>query len=185
MNNEQKTLLPPNATQLMHDLESTGSRISFLETLNQYVNNPEKCPEHLLPWLGWALSVDVWNENWAESIRRNVIKASVKVHRHKGTIGALRQALENFQFDNVKIEEWFSYGGDPYTFRVFIEIVTESFNLNDLTEVYATINQTKNTRSHLEILKAVLCTNSVTPYVGSALCSGEITTISSLAVIEL
>ena len=115
MSNEFKSLLPPNASKLLRDLEKTGSRLSFLEILNRYLRNPEKCPEHLLPWLGWALSVDVWNETWAESIRRNVIKASISVHRHKGTLGALKRALEAFEFDHVTIEEWFDYGGDPYT----------------------------------------------------------------------
>lgn len=86
MNDEFKSLLPPNASKLLRDLEKTGSRLSFLEILNRYLRNPEKCPEHLLPWLGWALSVDVWNETWAESIRRNVIKASISVHRHKGIV---------------------------------------------------------------------------------------------------
>lgn len=99
MNDEFKSLLPPNASKLLRDLEKTGSRLSFLEILNRYLRNPEKCPEHLLPWLGWALSVDVWNETWAESIRRNVIKASISVHRHKGTLGALKRALEAFEFD--------------------------------------------------------------------------------------
>ena len=83
MSNEFKSLLPPNASKLLRDLEKTGSRLSFLEILNRYLRNPEKCLEHLLPWLGWALSVDVWNETWAESIRRNVIKASISVHRLK------------------------------------------------------------------------------------------------------
>ena len=97
MNDEFKSLLPPNASKLLRDLEKTGSRLSFLEILNRYLRNPEKCPEHLLPWLGWALSVDVWNETWAESIRRNVIKASISVHRHKG------KCLTNFLQSLLKL----------------------------------------------------------------------------------
>ena len=185
MSNEFKSLLPPNASKLLRDLEKTGSRLSFLEILNRYLRNPEKCPEHLLPWLGWALSVDVWNETWAESIRRNVIKASISVHRHKGTLGALKRALEAFEFDHVTIEEWFDYGGDPYTFRVFIEVVTEGFDINDLTEVQAVINQTKNVRSHLEMLRAFLCTTSETPPLGSPFSTGAITTIYGLEVFEI
>lgn len=185
MNDDFKSLLPPNASKLLKDLEKTGCRISLIEVLNRYLRDPDNCPEHLLPWLGWALSVDVWNETWAESIRRNVIKASISIHRHKGTLGALKRALEAFEFDNVTIEEWFDYGGDPYTFRVFIEVVTEGFDINDLTEVYSVISQTKNIRSHLEILKAVLCTNSENPYIGSSFVSGEITTIYSLEVIKI
>ena len=41
MNNEFKSLLPPNASKLLRDLEKTGSRLSFLEILNRYLRNPE------------------------------------------------------------------------------------------------------------------------------------------------
>ena len=93
--------------------------------------------------------------------------------------------MEAFEFDHVTIEEWFDYGGDPYTFRVFIEVVTEGFDINDLTEVQAVINQTKNVRSHLEMLRAFLCTTSETPRLGSAFSTGEITTIYGLEVFEI
>ncbi|MDD4556504.1 MAG: phage tail protein I [Alphaproteobacteria bacterium] len=178
---EHKSILPPNSTSLLKDFEAASdTRFSILQDNPlRWLNNPDHCPEYILPWLGWALSVDVWNENWAVSIRRNVIKASVGIHRNKGTIGALKQALEAFRFDNVKVEEWFQYGGDPYMFKVFIEIVTEGFDINDLTEVYIAINQAKNARSHLESLRAVLCNNSQVPYIGSGLICGEIVTIHS------
>lgn len=181
-----KTLLPPNATELQRDIDkSVATRLGNIEVPNKWLMNPDKCPEKVLPWLAWAVSVDVWNNTWAEDIRRSVIQSSIEVHQKKGTTGALKMALSSFKFDNVKIEEWFDYGGDPYTFRVFIEIVSESFDINDLTEVYAVIQRTKNARSHLKILKAVLCNNSVNPYVGASLTSGEVTTIRSLSVYEI
>lgn len=181
-----KSILPPNASRLQKDLEQSISiRLGDIDVPNRWLLNPEKCPEHILPWLAWAVSVDVWNNDWAESIRRTVIQSSIDVHKRKGTVGALKTALQAFNFDNVKVEEWFDYGGDPYMFRVFIEIVSEGFDINDLTEVYAVIKRTKNVRSHLDSLKAVLCNNSINPYVACEICSGEITTIHSLEVIEI
>lgn len=38
MSNEFKSLLPPNASKLLRDLEKTGSRLSFLEILNRYLS---------------------------------------------------------------------------------------------------------------------------------------------------
>lgn len=176
-----KTLLPPNATTLQKDIEqATAMRLGDVDIPNRWLMYPDKCPEHILPWLAWALSVDVWNTQWAEGIRRSVIQSSVEIHRHKGTVSALKMALQSFNFDNVTIEEWFEYGGNPYMFRVFIEIVSEGFDINDLTEVYALIQRTKNVRSHLETLKAVLCNNSTNPYAAISLCSGEITTIQGI-----
>ncbi|MFI3241221.1 MAG: phage tail protein I [Alphaproteobacteria bacterium] len=180
------SLLPINASPLQQDFENTiAVRIGNIEVLNRWLMNPDECPEQVLPWLAWAVSVDVWNNSWAEDIRRSVIKTSLNIHKRKGTVGALKTALESFNFDNVKIQEWFNYGGDPYMFKVFIEIVSEGFDINELTEVYTMIKQTKNTRSHLEILQAVLCNNSTTPYVACELNSGETTTIHNLEVIEI
>ena len=86
-----KTLLPPNATKLQRDLEVIfAKRMAVLGSPNRDVTNPDTCPAHILPWLAWEMSVDVWNENWAEEIRREVIKASLEVHKRKGTIGALK-----------------------------------------------------------------------------------------------
>lgn len=118
-------------------------------------------------------------------VGRNCCSAAYWLASAADTLGALKRALEAFEFDHVTIEEWFDYGGDPYTFRVFIEVVTEGFDINDLTEVQAVINQTKNVRSHLEMLRAFLCTTSETPRLGSAFSTGEITTIYGLEVFEI
>ena len=106
-NDNQTSLLPINAAGLLRDLEQVGNKILDLEIANNLVCNPDKVPENILPWLAWALSVDDWSDNWPEEIRRNVIKASVEIHRRKGTIGALKRALQAFNCSNIRIEEWF------------------------------------------------------------------------------
>lgn len=108
-----QSLLPPNASALLKDLEAVSAVALDLETLNRFVNNPTEAPENILPWLAWAVSADDWSDNWSEQVRRNVIKASIEVHRRKGTIGALRKALQAFNYTNIKVEEWFDYGADP------------------------------------------------------------------------
>ena len=100
-----KTLLPINASDLLKDLESTSTRATALEALNRYVTNPNLAPEHILPWLAFAVSADDWNDGWTEEIKRNVIKASIGVHKKKGTIGALRSALEAFNYENITVED--------------------------------------------------------------------------------
>ncbi len=172
-----KTILPINATKLQKDLEVIfAKRIAVLGSQNKNITNPDKCPAHVLPWLAWEMSVDVWNENWAEEIRREVIKASLHVHKRKGTIGALKTALSALNL-NLKVEEWFEFGGDPYTFRVFIEVMSAGFDILKLDEVMAVIMASKNARSHLTSLQAFLTTRTETPTLGMACVSGEITTI--------
>jgi phage tail P2-like protein len=170
-----QSLLPPNATSLLKDLESSFGGSFDLPTLNRYVLNPDLAPVNILPWLAWALSVDDWDDGWSEAVRRNVIKASIEVHRKKGTIGALKKALEAFNYENITVEEWFEYGGDPYFFRVFFDVVEPGFNVGILPQVQKVISSTKNARSHLESLKAFLSAEMGIVNFGSAMISKEIT----------
>lgn len=170
-----QSLLPPNASQLLRDLESVTGDSFDLPTLNRYVVNPDLAPANILPWLAWALSVDDWSDSWSEQIRRNVIKASIEVHRKKGTIGALKKALQAFNYTNIKVEEWFEYGADPYFFRVFFDVVEPGFDVSILPQVQKVINNTKNARSHLESLKAFLSAEMGLINIGLAIISKEIT----------
>jgi phage tail P2-like protein len=173
-----QTLLPPNATALLRDLESVFGDSFDLPTLNRYVTNPDLAPAHILPWLAWSFSVDDWNDNWPENIRRNVIKASVEVHRKKGTIGALKKALQAFNYTNVKVEEWFEYGADPYFFRVFFDVNEPGFDVNILPQVQKVIESTKNARSHLESLRAYLSAEMGLVSIGSIIISKEVTSLN-------
>lgn len=175
-----QSLLPPNASKLLRDLESVFGNSFDLPTLNRYVVNPDLAPAHILPWLAWALSVDDWSDNWSEQIRRNVIKASVEVHRKKGTIGALKKALQAFNYTNVKVEEWFEYGAEPYFFRVFFDVNEPGFDVNILPQVQKVIESTKNARSHLENLRAYLSAEMGLLRLGSLIISKEVTAIDSV-----
>ena len=173
-----QSLLPPNASTLLRDLESVFGDSFDLPTLNRYVVNPDLAPAHILPWLAWALSVDDWSDNWSEQVRRNVIKASVEVHRKKGTIGALKKALQAFNYTNVKVEEWFEYGAEPYFFRVFFDVKEPGFDVNILPQVQKVIESTKNARSHLENLRAYLSVETGLVSIGSVIISKEVTSLN-------
>ena len=86
-----KTLLPNGASKL----EQRAAEILKSAVENPIVIadliNPDKCPVHLLPYLAWAFSVDKWDENWSEEVKRIAIKQSFFIHKHKGTINAVRR----------------------------------------------------------------------------------------------
>jgi phage tail-like protein len=56
--------------------------------------DPWACPAHLLPYLAFQMSVDLWNEAWTESKKRSVIARAPEMHRLKGSIEGLRQYIE-------------------------------------------------------------------------------------------
>ncbi|MFA0520006.1 phage tail protein I, partial [Vibrio sp. 10N.222.55.E8] len=99
------SLLPPNASKHERDIEAVISPpLSFP---NRDIWNPDKCPEHLLPHLAWALSVDNWDSTWPVDRKRQVIKDSIHVHRKKGTREAIEKVTSAIRGDKTEVKEWF------------------------------------------------------------------------------
>ena len=74
-------------------MEGAVSRLSDVPVLVRNVWNSQTCPANVLPWLAWALAVNEWDSSWPEATQRAVIAASAAVHRIKGTVASIKQAL--------------------------------------------------------------------------------------------
>lgn len=113
---------------------------------------------HVLGWEGWALTTN-------EAERRALIKKAIELHRYKGTIWAIKNALVAVGFDGAQVIEHIgldynaatSYdgtenyaGGEWATFRVKLQVPNDrAINASDLVAIFAMINEYKNARSHL------------------------------------
>lgn len=76
-------------------------------------------PSAYLPARAQARSVDVWDETWPDEVKRAVIVAAPDVHRHKGTVYAVKASLGALGIDATITEWWQSVPkGAPYTFTV-------------------------------------------------------------------
>ncbi len=98
----------------------------FNPDIIRHVHDPQQCPAHLLPWLAFSLSVDVWDDNWPEATKRGAIVGSLDVHRTKGTLGAVEDALDALGIES-SVTEWFNQSppGQAATCRI-------STNFNDM-----------------------------------------------------
>lgn len=144
-------LLPPNATPADLALEQSTARLADLPAnLVRWMQSPQLIPVDALPWLAWAFSVDTWDENWSDDQKRATIAASYMIHRHKGTIGAVKASLAALGFQSTIIE-WFqeSPPGDPYTFRIKIDADQVGAEQGALARIAAVLEASKNLRSHL------------------------------------
>ena len=91
-----ETLLPPNASELERELEQSMALYGDeREVQVDRVWRPQSCPAALLPWLAWALGVRRWDPTWPEATRRAVLAAAIAAHRVRGTLGAVRTALDD------------------------------------------------------------------------------------------
>ena len=105
--NEQPHLLPDNAPAFLRDLSSISAQLEQIDpSAIETIWDAWRCPAVLLPWLAWAVSIDVWDDTWAETIKRQAVADSPYYHRIKGSVRAVEAALALAQrpFD---LTEWF------------------------------------------------------------------------------
>lgn len=147
-----QTLLPPYRGLAETALEGAVADQFPLIAPNRDLWNPATCPEELLAWLAWGLSVDDWRRAWPERVRRAVVASSVEVHRRKGTIGAVRRALGALGAA-IEIREWFETGDVPHTFRLDAwadDIFEAGFNVDNrlFNRLRRNIDPVKPVRAH-------------------------------------
>lgn len=143
-------LLPPNATTLERNVAQVNARLSDLPIPLGDLIQPEVCPPAWLPWLADYMSVDAWESTWLESQKRAAIAASIKVHRLKGTISAVRAALGAMGL-RIEVQEWFQLipRGAPFTFRLVVTADQVGFDKDMLDKITGVVIDAKNARSHL------------------------------------
>lgn len=143
-------LLPYNATPQERALSEAAARVGEVPVPIRDIWNASTCPPQLLAWLAWAFSVDQWDSTWTEAQQREFIKQSVEVHRYKGTIGAVEDALAALGIQ-AHVQEWFNQepAGDPYTFSVELTADQTGISQADHAAIVEVIDRTKNLRSHM------------------------------------
>lgn len=174
-------MLPYNATAQERAASESVARISDVPVPLRSLWNADTCPPALLAWLAWAFSVDQWDSAWTDAQKRDFIKRSVDVHRYKGTIGAVREALAALSFD-AQVQEWFNQlpGGAPFTFRVLLTVDQIGVDQAALAILLEVINRTKNLRSHLSEIALTVRTDAG-PFVAVAAGIGSEFALTSYA----
>jgi len=153
------SLLPPNASPFERAVEQATARIGDIATPLRDLWNPQTCPVNLLPWLAWSLSIDNWQPDWPEYIKRSRIAAAIEIQRHKGTVKAVKDTVASFG-GSVDVVEWWqkSPKGIPHTFDLTLtlsgndgETATAQFVKDVITEV----EKVKPVRSHYTFTQGV------------------------------
>lgn len=145
------SLLPPNSSALERAIAEAGIAAADLPVAIRALWDAETCPAALLPWLAWAWSADDWDDAWSERQKRETVKSALAVQRIKGTVGAVRNAIGALGFP-VRVQEWFAQtpAGDPYTFRLLLDVDQEALSQASLRKILEVVESTKSLRSHLE-----------------------------------
>lgn len=168
-------LLPPSVTPQERALAKTMVRASSLPLPARDLWNPDTCPIELLPWLAWAFSLDDWDVTWTAAQQRSAVKDSYRVHRHKGTSGSVKDALNALGL-GVQVQEWFNQipAGAPYTYKLLLEANQYGVSLAELDKIFDMVENAKNLRSHMTSMDLTVTSIATVNLGAVALCGHEL-----------
>ena len=107
----------------------------------------DRLDERLLDILAYDFKVDWWDADYSLEEKRRTLKDSWRVHKMLGTKAAVERAISAI-YPHTQVLEWFEYGGEPYHFRLDINITNDSVDSAKQRRVLEQLNFYKNLRSH-------------------------------------
>ena len=147
----------PNSLAIDADIKAFAA--AFSNQLNKIADEMEsiiiypaisKQPEEMLDTLAKDFKIDWYDYHETLETKRQTVAQAIKVHRIKGTRGAVDMAI-NAIYEGSHIEEWHEMEppGDPYTFRLEIELFKHGFTVDHYKRILNAIQYYKNIRSHM------------------------------------
>lgn len=127
--------------------EILSARVEEIDRLRIYPQ-VENVPENLLDILADDFKIDWYGYNYPLSVKQSQFRSSFKVRRYLGTRGAMQTALSDL-YPGTVVEEWFEYGGDPFYYRVLLDVTHQAIPV-DHPDIVSTIEIFRNQRSLLE-----------------------------------
>ncbi|CAG9000667.1 MAG: hypothetical protein CENE_02667 [Candidatus Celerinatantimonas neptuna] len=168
-------LLPANATELEKAL--VNAMTPDLPVPIRTIWDPDDCPSKFLPWLAQSFSVDRWDDSWRDNEKRAAINAAYFVHKHKGTVSAIRRVVEPLGF-LIRVIEWWQTQpkGTPHTFQLVIGVKDTGITDAMYTQMVKLIDDAKPLRSSM-IGMDIQAQSNGGIYIGCGCYSGEIVTV--------
>lgn len=144
-------------TALDPELRAQWPEVATPAVLHRLGSLTSRQLDHVARWF----DAPSWNTSWGEAQKRQVIRQTIEIKRHMGTLAAVRAALATVNARCV-VTEWWQEDppGTPHTFRVSVilsGVDDEMISEEKQAEVIRLIWAAKPVRSHFtfELLTAV------------------------------
>lgn len=106
--------------------------------------------ENKLDFLAVECRVLFYNSSLSPDVKRKLIQNSIYWYMKLGTRQAMEEMIDIvFGNENTNIEEWYTYAGDAFHFRV---VVGTTVTQTSIKEFLLYLNQVKNARSRFDYL---------------------------------
>ncbi|MBO6267363.1 MAG: phage tail protein I [Synergistaceae bacterium] len=112
-------------------------------------------PEEILDILAYDFKVDWWDADYNVEQKRQTLKDSWRVHRILGTKAAVETAISAI-YPATQVKEWFEYGGEPYWFKLLIDLTGVVANPEAHERILNRVSYYKNLRSHIDEIEYII-----------------------------
>lgn len=111
--------------------------------------NIDQLDEAVLDILACDFKVDWWGPEYTVDEKRRTLKGNWQVHKTLGTKAAVEAAISAV-YQNTKIIEWFDYGGNPFCFKIRLNLTGTEWSEERPRKVLERVELYKSLRSHLD-----------------------------------
>jgi len=133
--------------------EMLADRLTELDRL-RIISNIDELDGPVLDILAYDFKVDWWDADYSLAEKRRTLKDSWRVHKTLGTKAAVEAAISAI-YPNTKVQEWFEYGGEPYHFKILLDLTGTQWSDDRPRKILERSEHYKSLRSHLEAVEFV------------------------------
>ena len=110
----------------------------------------EKVDDNKLDFLAVENRVLFYNSDLAPDVKRQLIRNSIYWYMKLGTRQVMEEMVDIvFGNENTSVEEWYTYAGEPFHFRVAVGTVVTQTSIKDFLRY---LNRIKNARSRFDYM---------------------------------
>lgn len=130
----------------------------------------DRADEAVLDILAVQFRVDWYDTSYPIETKRRIIKTALEVRRYCGTEWAVQKALSSI-YPNVKISEWYDYGGRPGYWRMNVDITDDGAIYYTPEEIEKRLGYARRCTAHLEHIIYIVEPHERSPaYIAAAPC---------------
>lgn len=128
--------------------ELQGRMLEYLAT-GMTFSDVDNCSEGMLDQMAIYLKIE-WYDSAADiETKRKLVRTAIEIQRYAGTVKAVREQVETI-YKKARIEEWFSYGGTPGFWKLYVDITDDQETYHTAAEMEKLLGYTKRCTAHLE-----------------------------------
>lgn len=148
------------------EIKALNDVVTFsLFFLQKYIDNAnftvniDNVSEKIIDYLACEYRTPYYDEALDLKTKRNLVKSTMLTYQKIGTTNIIKEYLNTLN-EETDVAEWYDYDGQPYNFKIFLNI-SENREVDEklLTDIKNKIEKIKNVRSSLEAIEILNSSN--------------------------